>query len=85
MRLIPLAVLVFILCFPNLSGTSQSAVSPKDANAARLFGFQNSADEVAWENRFLAAPDSKLAAEHAEVAEPHLLDSAFSAANSKRL
>src|SRR5438477_1338639 len=78
MRLIPLAVLVFILCFPNLSGTSQSAVSPKDANAARLFGFQNSADEVAWENRFLAAPDSKLAEEHLRVLTqaPHMAGTA---------
>jgi len=78
MRFIPLAVLIFILSFPNLSGTSQSAVSPKDTNAAPLFGFRNSADELASENRFLAMPDPKLAEEHLRVLTqaPHMAGTA---------
>jgi N-acetylated-alpha-linked acidic dipeptidase len=74
MKLICAAVLIFILLFPNLSGTSQSAVSAKDPTAAPLFGFRNSADETARENRFLSVPDPKLAEEHLRILTqaPHM-------------
>jgi N-acetylated-alpha-linked acidic dipeptidase len=49
------------LLFPNLSGTSQSALSP---SSAPIFGFRNSADEMAREIRFMVVPDTKLAEEH---------------------
>ncbi len=72
MRFIPPAVLLLILFFPDLSGTSQSAVNPKDA--VPLFGFRNSADEMARESRFLAVPDPKLAEEHLRILTqaPHM-------------
>ncbi len=46
----------------------------KDASATALFGFRNSADEIALESRFLAVPDPKLAEEHLRILTqaPHM-------------
>jgi N-acetylated-alpha-linked acidic dipeptidase len=63
-----------ILFLADISGSSQPAFSGKDAPAASLFGFRNSADEIALENRFLAVPDPKLAEEHLRILTqaPHM-------------
>ena len=68
------ALFVFLflnLLFPNLSGTTRSAVS---ASSAPLFGFRNSSDEMAREIRFMVVPDSKLAEEHLRILTqaPHM-------------
>ena len=51
-----------------------SRLPAKDAIAAPLFGFRNSADEIALESRFLAVPDPKLAEEHLRILTqaPHM-------------
>src|SRR6266436_4298848 len=71
MKFISAAVL-FIFLFPNLSGTSQSALPPN--RAAPLFGFRNSSDEMAQEIRFMVVPDPKLAEEHLRILTqaPHM-------------
>src|SRR3984893_8173644 len=63
-----------ILFLADISGSSQPAFSGKDAPAASLFGFRNSADEIALESRFLAVPDPKLAEEHLRILTqaPHM-------------
>jgi N-acetylated-alpha-linked acidic dipeptidase len=73
------AALVPIILFSSLflasvSGSSGSAFPAKDATAATLFGFGNSADEIAVESRFLAVPDPKLAEEHLRILTqaPHM-------------
>ncbi len=82
MKFISAAVLAFILLsvlfFPNVSGTSQAALSTRDATAAPLFGFRNSSDETARESRFLAVPDPKLAEEHLRILTqaPHMAGTA---------
>ena len=65
------AALLFVFLFPNLSGTSRSAVS---ASSAPLFGFRNSSDEMAREIRFMVVPDPKLAEEHLRILTqaPHM-------------
>jgi N-acetylated-alpha-linked acidic dipeptidase len=65
------AALLFVFLFPNLSGTSRSAVS---AGSAPLFGFRNSSDEMAREIRFMVVPDPKLAEEHLRILTqaPHM-------------
>ena len=65
-------VLFSILFLSNMGGTSQSALPVKDA--APLFGFRNSAGEMAVERRFLAVPDPKLAEEHLRILTqaPHM-------------
>ena len=67
-------VLFSILFLSNVDGTSQSALPTKDATAAPLFGFHNSAGETALESRFLAVPDPKLAEEHLRILTqaPHM-------------
>jgi len=67
-------VLFSILFLSNVGGTSQSTSSAKDAIAAPLFGFPNSAGESALESRFLAVPDPKLAEEHLRILTqaPHM-------------
>ncbi|MGH9538308.1 MAG: M28 family metallopeptidase [Terriglobales bacterium] len=60
MKFIP-AVVLFLFFFPHLSGTSQSA-SP--AGPDKIFGFRDSAAEMAQETRFMVVPDPKLAEEH---------------------
>ena len=67
-------VLFSILFLSNMGGTSQSPPSAKDATAAPLFGFHNSAGETALESRFLAVPDPKLAEEHLRILTqaPHM-------------
>ena len=67
-------VLFSILFLSNMGGTSQSTPSAKDATAAPLFGFHNSAGETALESRFLAVPDPKLAEEHLRILTqaPHM-------------
>ena len=67
------SVLFSILFLSNMSGTSQSALSGKGRRAP-LFGFRNSADEMALESRFLAVPDPKLAEEHLRILTqaPHM-------------
>jgi N-acetylated-alpha-linked acidic dipeptidase len=78
MRFISAAVLTCILFsilfLSKVGGSSQSAFPAKDATAAPLFGFHNSADETALENRFLAVPDPKLAEEHLRILTqaPHM-------------
>jgi len=68
------SLFISIVLLANVDGTSQSALPAKGANAAPLFGFGNSADEVALENRFLAVPDPKLAEEHLRILTqaPHM-------------
>ena len=63
-----------VFFFRDVSGSSQSAFPAKDATAAPLFGFGNSADEIALERRFLAVPDPKLAEEHLRILTqaPHM-------------
>ena len=48
--------------------------SPRRHNRRALFGFRNSADEIALESRFLAVPDPKLAEEHLRILTqaPHM-------------
>ena len=48
--------------------------SPAKDTSAPLFGFRNSADEIALESRFLAVPDPKLAEEHLRILTqaPHM-------------
>jgi N-acetylated-alpha-linked acidic dipeptidase len=67
-------VLFSILFLSNMGGTSQSMLSAKDATAAPLFGFRDSAAQTALESRFLAAPDPKLAEEHLRILTqaPHM-------------
>ena len=78
MKFISAAVLPLIflssLFLAGVSGSSQSAFPAKDATAAPLFGFGNSADEIALESRFLAVPDPKLAEEHLRILTqaPHM-------------
>src|SRR5712691_9916595 len=63
-----------ILFLADRNGSSQSAFPAKNAPAASLFGFRNSADEIVLENRFLAVPDPKLAEEHLRILTqaPHM-------------
>src|SRR6266550_4394172 len=70
MKFISAAILLFFL-FPNLSGTSQSALP---ASSMPLFGFRNSSEEMAREIRFMVVPDPKLAEEHLRVLTqaPHM-------------
>jgi N-acetylated-alpha-linked acidic dipeptidase len=78
MKFISAAVIPFfflsILFLGKVSGTSRSALPAKDATAAPLFGFRDSADEIALESRFLAGPDPKLAEEHLRILTqaPHM-------------
>jgi N-acetylated-alpha-linked acidic dipeptidase len=78
MKFISAAVLPFILLsilfLANVSGSSQSALPAKDSAATTLFGFRNSAKQVALESRFLAVPDPKLAEEHLRILTqaPHM-------------
>jgi N-acetylated-alpha-linked acidic dipeptidase len=67
-----------ILFLADINGSSQSAFPRKNAPAASLFGFRNSADEIALENRFLAVPDPKLAEEHLRILTqaPHMAGTA---------
>jgi len=67
-----------ILFLADINGSSQSAFPAKNAPAASLFGFRNSADEIALENRFLAVPDPKLAEEHLRILTqaPHMAGTA---------
>src|SRR6266850_5933739 len=67
-----------ILFLADVNGSSQSAFPAKNAPAASLFGFRNSADEIALENRFLAVPDPKLAEEHLRILTqaPHMAGTA---------
>ncbi len=70
---IPAAVfLIVIFLFPNLSGTSQSALPTSGASS--IFGFRNSSDEMAREIRFMVVPDPKLAEEHLRILTqaPHM-------------
>jgi N-acetylated-alpha-linked acidic dipeptidase len=71
-------MLLSILFFSDLSGTSQAAFSAKDAAAAPIFGFRNSAGQSALESRFLAVPDPKLAEEHLRILtqSPHMAGTA---------
>jgi N-acetylated-alpha-linked acidic dipeptidase len=71
MKFISAAVL-FIFLYPNLSGTSQSALPP--SSTTPLFGFRNSSDEMAREIRFMVVPDPKLAEEHLRILTqaPHM-------------
>jgi N-acetylated-alpha-linked acidic dipeptidase len=71
--LVPI-ILVSSLFLARVSGSSRSALPAKDATAATLFGFGNSADEIAVESRFLAVPDPKLAEEHLRILTqaPHM-------------
>ena len=66
--------LLSIIFLGNVSGTSRSLMSAKEAAVAPLFGFGSSADEVALEKRFLAVPDPKLAEEHLRILTqaPHM-------------
>ncbi len=66
------AVVLFVLLFPTLSGTSESA--PSSGNPGPLFGFRNSAEEMAREIRFMVVPDPKLAEEHLRILTqaPHM-------------
>ena len=66
------SVFLSILFLADLSGTSRAA--SKDTSAVPLFGFRNSADEIALETRFLAVPDPKLAEEHLRILTqaPHM-------------
>src|SRR6202158_5062987 len=73
MKVLSAAVLfVCIFLFADLSGTSQSA--PPASRSAALFGFRNSADEMARETRFMVVPDPKLAEEHLRILTqaPHM-------------
>ncbi len=78
MKVISAAVLPLVLFsiffLSNMGGTSQSTLSAKDATAAPLFGFRNSASEAALETRFLAVPEPKLAEEHLRILTqaPHM-------------
>ena len=67
-----------ILFLADRNGSSQSAFPAKNAPAASLFGFRNSADEIVLENRFLAVPDPKLAEEHLRILTqaPHMAGTA---------
>jgi len=66
------ASVLFLLIFPTLSSTSQSV--PPPATSARLFGFRNSANEMAQEIRFMVVPDPKLAEDHLRILTqaPHM-------------
>ena len=64
---VPTCILFSIFFLSKVGGSSQSAFPAKDATATPLFGFHNSADETALENRFLAVPDPKLAEEHLRI------------------
>src|SRR5258708_6023987 len=67
------SVLLSVLFLTDVNGTPQAAFAAKDA-AAPLFGFRNSADEIAMETRFLAVPDPKLTEEHLRILTqaPHM-------------
>ena len=67
-------VLFSIFSLSNMGGTSPPARAAKDATTAPLFGFSNSAGEIALESRFLAVPDPKLAEEHLRILTqaPHM-------------
>ena len=60
--------------FPTWAGPLDRVLSAKDATAAPLFGFRDSAAQTALESRFLAAPDPKLAEEHLRILTqaPHM-------------
>ena len=73
MKVLSAAVLfVCIFLFASPSGTSQSAPSVSRSDA--IFGFRNSADEMARETRFMVVPDPKLAEEHLRIITqaPHM-------------
>jgi N-acetylated-alpha-linked acidic dipeptidase len=78
MKFISAAVFPFfflsIFFLGHVNGSSKAAFPAKDASAARIFGFSNSTDEAALENRFLAVPDAKLAEEHLRILTqaPHM-------------
>ena len=65
------ATALFVFLFSTLSGTSQSA---SRSGSSPLFGFRNSADEMARETHFMVVPDPKLAEEHLRILTqaPHM-------------
>jgi N-acetylated-alpha-linked acidic dipeptidase len=68
--------LVLLYFLPNLGGAPRRAEAANEA-AAGIFGFRNAAEETAYEGRFLAVPDPKLAKEHLRVLTqaPHVAGS----------
>jgi N-acetylated-alpha-linked acidic dipeptidase len=72
MKLIPV-VFIFIFLFSSLAGISRSAAPPSNSPNT-IFGFHNSAEEMAREIRFLVVPDPKLAEQHLRILTqaPHM-------------
>jgi N-acetylated-alpha-linked acidic dipeptidase len=75
MKVIWAVVVLGVIFLANLGGSSQSP--ELRGNAGALFGFLDSAGELAAEKRFLAVPDPQLAEEHLRILTqaPHIAGS----------
>ena len=73
------AVLLFAFLFSNSAATHLGAEQSADSGRARvaLFGFRDAAAEASLEQRFLGAPDPKLAEQHLRILTqaPHIAGS----------
>jgi N-acetylated-alpha-linked acidic dipeptidase len=75
MKLIRAVVIVGVIFLANLGGSSQAPEA--GGHAGFVFGFLDSAGELAAEKRFLAVPDPQLAEEHLRILTqaPHIAGS----------